>query len=190
MYAEADNEINGAPSGAAVTAFEQVRKRAFGNASIGATPADHDGFFNAIIKERSLEFGGEGIRKYDLIRWNLLGQKLQETKNNLLAMATGAAPWDKLPKTMYYKANSTSLVWLNPLDQPTPATQPAGSYSISWSKSGPIVSPGVYTDSNNPPIYNTLLQYFAFYFTPGKNELLPIATSVINSNPNLTQNNF
>ena len=190
MYAEADNETNGAPSGTAITAFEQVRKRAFGAATIGTTPADYNGFFNAIVQERSLEFGGEGIRKYDLIRWNMLGQKLQETKDKLLAMATGQAPYDKLPITMYYKSNSTSLIWLNPLDQPTPATQPAGSYSVSWSKAGPIVSPGVYTDTNNPPIYNTLLQYFAIAFTPGKNELLPIATSVINSNPNLTQNNF
>jgi len=189
MYAEADNETNGAPSGAAITAFEQVRKRAFGAATIGTTPADYNGFFNAIVRERSLEFGGEGIRKFDLIRWNLLAQNLQATKDKLLAMATGQAPYDKLPVTMYYKANSTSLIWLNPLDQPSPATPPPGSYSVSWSKAGPIVSPGVYTDSNNPPIYNTLLQYFAFYFTPGKNELLPIATSVLNSNPNLTQNN-
>jgi hypothetical protein len=194
MYAEANNEMNGAPTGAAITAFEQVRTRAFGAAPIGITPADHDGFFNAIVRERSLEFGGEGIRKFDLIRWNMLGQKLQETKDKLLAMATGQAPYDKLPVTMYYKSNSTSLIWLTPLDQPSPATPPPGSYSVSWSKAGPIVYPGDYANKdnppNNPPIYNTLLQYFAFYFTPGKNELLPIATSVINSNPNLTQNNF
>ena len=190
MYAEADNETNGAPSGTAIGAFEQVRKRAFGSASIGTTPADYNGFFNALVRERSLEFGGEGIRKYDLIRWNMLGQKLQETKDKLLAMATGQPPYDKLPQTMYFKSNSTSLIWLNPLDQPTPVTPPAGSYSVSWSKAGPIVSPGVFTDSNNPPVYNTILQFFAFYFTPGKNELLPIATSVLNSNPNLTQNNF
>jgi hypothetical protein len=190
MYAEADNETNGAPSGTAINAYEQVRKRAFGSASIGTTPADYNGFFNAIVSERSLEFGGEGIRKYDLIRWNMLGQKLQETKDKLLAMATGQPPYDKLPKTMYFKSNSTSLIWLNPLDQPTPAIQPAGSYSVTWTKAGPVVSNGVYTDSNNPPIYNTILQFYAFYFTAGKNELLPIATSVINSNPNLTQNNF
>jgi hypothetical protein len=194
MYAEADNETNGGPSGAAIAAFEQVRTRAFGAAPIGTTPSDHDNFFNAIVRERSLEFGGEGIRKYDLIRWNMLAQKLQETKDKLLAMATGVAPYDKLPQTMYYKSGSKSLIWLNPLDQPTPATPPAGSYGISWAKTGPIVYPGDYANKdnppNNPPIYNTLLQYFAFYFTPGKNELLPIATSVINANPNLTQNNF
>jgi len=190
MYAEADNEINGAPSGAAIDAFEQVRRRAFGSASIGVTPADYNGFFSALMKERSFELGGEGNRKYDLIRWNLLGQKLQEVKDNLLAMSLGQPPYDNLPQTMYFKSNSTSLIWLNPLNQPTPATQPPGSYAVSWSKAGPIVSPGIYTDAKNPPVYNTLLQFYAFYFTPGKNELLPIATSVLNSNPNLTQNNF
>jgi hypothetical protein len=36
------------------------------------------------MKERSLELGGEGVRKYDLIRWNLLAQKIAErtTKSN------------------------------------------------------------------------------------------------------------
>jgi hypothetical protein len=50
MYAEADNEINGAPSAAAVKAFEEVRKRAYkGNeAAIGTTPTDKTGFFNAV----------------------------------------------------------------------------------------------------------------------------------------------
>ncbi|MES2881118.1 MAG: RagB/SusD family nutrient uptake outer membrane protein, partial [Bacteroidota bacterium] len=69
MFAEAENEINGAPSGSAITAFELVRKRGYrGNAgSIGVTPTDKAGFFNAIVNERYLEFGHEGIRKYDLI---------------------------------------------------------------------------------------------------------------------------
>src|SRR5258708_6615328 len=172
MYAEADNETNGTPSASAIDVLEQVRKRAFGNATIGTTPADYNGFFNAIVKERSFEFGGEGIRKYDLIRWNMLGQKLDETKANLAAMAASQPPYDNLPKTMYYKANATSLIWLNPLNSPSPASPPAGSYSVSWVGSG---------------ISTTLLTYYAAYFTPGKNELLPIATSVINSNPNLTQ---
>jgi len=175
MYAEADNEINGAPSGAAIAAFEQVRKRAFGNATIGTTPADYNGFFNAIVKERSWELGGEGVRKYDLIRWNMLGQKLADTKVALAAMAAGQAPYNNLPATMYYKSNSTSLIWLNPLNQPSPGTPPAGSTSVSWVGTG---------------ITSTILAYYAIAFTPGKNELLPLATSVLNSNPNLTQNNY
>ncbi|GHN02322.1 starch-binding protein [Cytophagales bacterium WSM2-2] len=175
MYAEADNEINGAPSGAAIIAFEQVRKRAFGNASIGTTPADYNGFFNAIVNERSWELGGEGIRKYDLIRWNMLGQKIADTKAKLTLMYQSLPPYNNYPTTMYYKTNSASLIWLNPLNQPTPAVQPAGSTSVSWIGAS---------------INTTILQFYAVAFTPGKNELLPIATSVLNSNPNLTQNNF
>jgi len=175
MYAEADNEVNGAPSAAAITAFEQVRKRAFGASSIGTTPSDYAGFFNAVVKERSFELGGEGIRKYDLIRWNLLGTKLAETKTNLAAMAASQPPYNNLPTTMYYKSASTSVIWLSSLNSPAPTSAPAGSTSIAW------VGPGITT---------TILTYYAVSFTPGKSELLPIATSVIDSNPSLSQNNY
>ena len=60
------NEINSGPTAAAISAFEEVRKRAYaGNTGlIGVTPSDKAGFFNAIANERFLEFGHEGIRKY------------------------------------------------------------------------------------------------------------------------------
>jgi starch-binding outer membrane protein, SusD/RagB family len=89
MFAEADNEINHGPSAAGKTAFEEVRKRGYGGnaALIGTTPTDYAGFFNALVKERSLEFGGEGIRKYDLIRWNLINTRLADAKTNLTNMA-------------------------------------------------------------------------------------------------------
>ncbi|PZR31410.1 MAG: RagB/SusD family nutrient uptake outer membrane protein, partial [Azospira oryzae] len=175
MFAEADNELNNGPSASAIDAFEQVRKRAFNGNAIGTTPSDYNGFFTALTNERLLEFGGEGIRKYDLIRWNLLSQKLTETKAKLAAMAASQPPYDNLPTTMYYKSNSTSVIWLNPLNSKTPATPPAGSTAVAWVGS---------------TITTTILTYYAAYFTPNKNELLPIGTSVIDSNPNLTQNNF
>jgi len=89
MDAEADNEINGAPSAAAISYYTEVSKRGHGGNSALVTPAptDHDGFFKLIVRERSLEFGGEGIRKYDLIRWNLLGKAIAETKANLAILA-------------------------------------------------------------------------------------------------------
>jgi hypothetical protein len=189
MFAEADNEINGAPSGDAIAAFEQVRTRAFGGNPIGTTPADYTGFFNAIVQERAFEFAAEGIRKFDLIRWNMLSQKLQETKDNLLAMATGTAPYNNLPATMYYNTSTsdTGILWANPLDQPTPATQPSGTSSIQWAKTSAVDTDD---DKKNNPIYNTLLTYYAYYFTPNKNELLPFATTVLQNNPKLTQNNY
>ncbi|MFZ1260465.1 MAG: RagB/SusD family nutrient uptake outer membrane protein, partial [Chitinophagaceae bacterium] len=76
MFAEAENEISG-PTAAAYSAINQVRRRGFGK-PINIVDATVDipaglskpDFFKAIVRERALELGGEGIRKYDLIRWN------------------------------------------------------------------------------------------------------------------------
>src|SRR5688572_16519844 len=75
MYAEAENELNG-PTSSAYNAINQVRRRGYGKPITAADPVvDLSGlskstFFKAIVRERALELGGEGIRKFDLIRWN------------------------------------------------------------------------------------------------------------------------
>lgn len=125
MFAETDNEINNGPTAAGKAAYEEVRKRAFGTAAIGTTPTDKAGFFNAIVNERSLEFGGEGIRKYDLIRWNIFAAKVAETRANLNKMVAKQAPYDKLPQTMYYLINSSgTFTYYNSLYAPTPTPAP------------------------------------------------------------------
>lgn len=90
MFAEADNELNGTFNGSpGYNAFVAVRKRAYsGDVSLIGTIPTGSGigpgsFFQAIVRERSLEFGGEGIRKYDLKRWGLLGTALTETQTSL-----------------------------------------------------------------------------------------------------------
>ncbi|KAA6310156.1 hypothetical protein EZS27_038492, partial [termite gut metagenome] len=61
-------------------------------------------FFDAIVNERALEFTGEMLRKGDLIRWNLLGAKLQEAKAKLEQLENRAGKYN-LPNKIYYKAN-------------------------------------------------------------------------------------
>lgn len=174
MYAEADNELNNGPSAAAITAFEEVRKRAYGaNAAlIGVTPTTYAGFFDAIVKERMLEFGGEGIRKYDLIRWNLLATKITATKAALAAMSARTAPYNTLPQSMYFKNNSPDLVWAGSFYKPTVTPAPAGYTMVAWMGTA---------------INTTIIRYFAIEFKTGKSELLPIAQSVLDANPNLKQ---
>ena len=176
MFAEADNEVNNGPTAAAKAAFEQVRLRAYGgNASlIGVTPSDYTGFFNAIVKERALELGSEGIRKYDLIRWNLLATKIAETKATLLAMSNRQAPYNTLPDYMFYQNNSPTLTWLNSFYQPNPygSTAPSGYTLVNWVRAN---------------INTTILTYYAISFTPNKNELLPIPQASLDANPLLTQ---
>lgn len=175
MYAESDNEINNGPSAAAIAAFEQVRKRAFGgNASlIGTTPTDYTGFFNAIVKERMLELCGEGVRKFDLIRWNLLGEKLAAVKVELAAMASRKPPYDVLPTVMYYQDKSTTLTWLNSFYEPQPGSQPSGAASVNW--------------VNETDINSTITNVIASHFTANKSELLPIHSSIIDANNKLSQ---
>jgi hypothetical protein len=176
MFAEAENEINNGPTAEAKAAFEKVRLRAYGgNASlIGTTPSDYAGFFNAIVKERALELGAEGIRKYDLIRWNLMTTKIAETKATLLAMSNRQAPYDNLPDYMYYLNNSPTLIWAGSFYKPNAigSTAPLNYTRVNWVRSN---------------IASTILTYYAVAFTPNKSELLPIPQASLDANPKLTQ---
>ena len=55
--------------------LEQIRTRAFGSAALAKTDEfirECGGLLSACIEERKFEFGGEGSRKFDLIRTNKL----------------------------------------------------------------------------------------------------------------------
>ncbi|MGQ0738049.1 MAG: RagB/SusD family nutrient uptake outer membrane protein [Bacteroidota bacterium] len=118
MYAEAVNEINNGPDAAAIAAFEEVRRRAYrGNTGlIGVTPTTKTGFFDAIINERYLEFGHEGIRKYDLLRWNLLAAKLAETRTKIQQIRDRVAPYANVPQYIYYKNIGEEIVFYTTAD--------------------------------------------------------------------------
>lgn len=119
MYAETENELNG-PSAAAKNALSQVRARAFaGTPNESAKVQDYvnslgskEEFFDAIVNERAWEFGGEAIRKFDLIRWNLLLSKIQEQREAFYNMIDGnpARIMDKVytsfPENLYYNYKS------------------------------------------------------------------------------------
>lgn len=186
MYAEAENELNG-PTATAYTAVNQVRRRGYGKA-IGTADATVDlpaglsktTFFDAIVKERSLELGGEGVRKFDLIRWNLLAKKITDTKAALLAMSTLSAPYNTLPISMYYKTGSTSDnntfiggLWANSFYKAAPTSTPSGTTKVVWLSAA---------------INTTSLSRYATGFTTGKSELLPLPQPARDANINLTQN--
>ena len=182
MFAEAENEING-PTALAYNAINQVRRRGFGKplSTPDATvdvPAglSKSAFFNAIVDERSFELGGEGIRKYDLIRWNLLASKIADTKTALLNMANRVAPYNTLPQFMYYNNNSVAddvTLWRNSFYLPEPATAPAGTTRVVWI---------------GTTINTVALARYATGFTTGKSELLPIPQPALDANFNLKQN--
>ncbi|TLX78244.1 RagB/SusD family nutrient uptake outer membrane protein [Labilibacter sediminis] len=80
MYAEAANEINNGPTQEAIVYLNQIRNRA-GLANIEDVKpgriANKDEFFLEIMDERLRELCFEGLRKHDLIRWGMLGKRLE-----------------------------------------------------------------------------------------------------------------
>jgi len=89
MYAEVLNELNNGPTGEAISAFEDVRLRAFKKdaTKIGTTPSTYQAFKDAIIQERKLELSNESLRKSDLTRWGILYEYLTDSKDKLYKLA-------------------------------------------------------------------------------------------------------
>lgn len=111
MYAEAENELNG-PTMEAQNALRRVRQRAFEDADwaekvdqyLTSVSSSKDSFFEAIVNERAWEFGGEMIRKYELIRWGIYSEKMSETVEGLKQLADEAYNGTTdLPDYMYWK---------------------------------------------------------------------------------------
>lgn len=202
MFAEADNELHNGASPEAVSAVLSVKQRAFaGNlGQVGTIPTGKNDFFNFIVKERLLEFGGEGLRKYDLIRWNLLETKINETRQKLVAFMNGTGAYANVPEYIFYKKPASTVVNYVPTKTAQQNVLDMDLYvngiakaDVFYSPNQSIATPTGYTKVNwrlamtQPYISGDPIKSYAHYFEPNKKELLPIALDVINSNYNLTQ---
>ncbi len=129
-YAEVMNELAG-PDGSytgsagltARQALALVHNRAFNDTDYASAAAeyvnnlssDKDSFFDAIVDENAWELAGEGARKYDLIRWNLLVEKTQQFKKDYVE-GLSSGEW---PETIYFnysnagktKLDMSSVTW-------------------------------------------------------------------------------
>jgi hypothetical protein len=183
MYAEAVNEINNGPTGEAIAAFEEVRRRGYrGNTgAIGATPTTKTAFFDAIVNERYLEFGHEGIRKYDLIRWNLLGAKIAETRTRMQQIRDRVGPYQNVPQYVYWRNNGEEIQFFagtntaataQPFWRPTQIPSPTTGWTrVNWAE-----------DLRRNAIDNLQLhEAVARFYTPGKSELFPFDQATLSS---------
>ncbi|MCG9970324.1 RagB/SusD family nutrient uptake outer membrane protein [Christiangramia crocea] len=106
--AEAANELQG--PGAAAPYLKEIRRRAFPEdvhaekveAYVNALGSKEE-MFRAIVEEYKYEFTGEMDRKMDLIRWNLLSEKLDEEKQELSDLNNRTGDYANVPTTLYYK---------------------------------------------------------------------------------------
>jgi hypothetical protein len=182
MYAEAVNEINNNPTPEAIAAFEEVRKRAFkGNtALIGTTPTTKAAFFDAIVNERFLEFGHEGIRKYDLLRWNLLTVKLAEARAKIQQIRDRTGNYTNVPQYIYWKNVGEEIQYYVSPTAPTNA-QPfwratqIPNPTTGWTRTDWANHLTTASAIDGKPLW----QGFASFFTPGKSELYPYDQATI-----------
>jgi starch-binding outer membrane protein, SusD/RagB family len=149
MFAEAENEING-PTGEAQNALKRVRQRAFSSAQwptrvdayVASVSGGKDAFFKALVNERAWEFGGEMIRKYELIRWGIYSEKINETVAGLKALADRAYAIEKgaavtptdLPHYLFWKRNESGKFTVLNINKAIPASQHPALEAAGWTK--------------------------------------------------------
>jgi hypothetical protein len=198
MYAEAENEING-PTALAQAALLEVRRRAFaGNEGrIPAAPGGKGEFFDAIVKERLLEFGGEGVRKYDLIRWKLIASKFAETRTKLRQLMNGEGAYASLPLYVYAKPATYSLTnssaEFNTLDVSGGAGSAPPNTVLFQPGSGSATAPSGYTVKQWRKVLTEdniagTSSGFATFFEPNKKEVFPFPAAALLRNTQLKQN--
>ncbi len=140
MFAEAENEING-PTAEVKEALASVRRRAFPQAVWNEKVAQYveeagvskEKFFKAIVDERAWEFGGEMLRKYDLVRWNMLYEKIKEAKEESMKIMRNDPKYHWVPDYLFwrYKDDNETIEILNP-DYRLPGTEIEGYTRHSW----------------------------------------------------------
>lgn len=92
IYAEADNEITSSPSAEAYKQINEIRFRARPQAykADGTVLPDlrnltKEQFREAVMQERAIELLIEGTRKFDLIRWGVLVERVRAAATQLAA---------------------------------------------------------------------------------------------------------
>jgi hypothetical protein len=156
IAAEAANELEG--PGAAAPYLKEVRARAFA-ANQQAVKVDayingltsKDAMFNAIVDEHKFEFTGEMERKQALIRWNLLGTKLNDAKARMFRLQQRTDEYSDVASTLYYKFNSDNVtLTIYGLNHGELNEQGTDYTSISWDNLTDVKINGIYKAGVNP----------------------------------------
>jgi hypothetical protein len=199
MFAETENELNG-PTADARKALLEVRTRGFGGnatrAALNLNTGTKADMFTAIVNERLLEFGSEGIRKYDLLRWNLLASKLSDTKAALNLMRQGLAPYNNVPLYQYYRVVNGTIQWTRSFYRPSPTViaAPTGTARVNWrfgidaTYIANLQPNGIAVNVGGTNV-NSVGSGMAAEYVPGTGkELLPIPQTTLDTDPALKQN--
>ncbi len=185
MAAEVANELGYADE--AKGYLLQVRERAYkGNEGMAESYVNalsgKDAIFKAIVDERALEFCGEMTRKFDLIRWNLLKTKMDETiaeMKELRSLSGRFANINGLDGDVYVQTKGDEItVW----GLTGETTKPKG----NWEKKAGYITKVIDSKGADTGLYDDLLEHGLYSGDPIQHMFWPIFyDSIVNSQNNL-----
>jgi len=191
LFAETENEINNGPTAAAKEALASVRRRAFKPEDyplkvdhyIDSVSASKESFFDALVNERAWEFCGELVRKNDLVRWNLLGKKIQEVKDECLKIFADDPKYQWIPNRIYWRdtpGNSETIDIYNPDFRIS--VSPGSGWTMNTWLSGQ-------SDANKTTFKTNIINRVAYGYDPAKNNyLFPIHSDIITDSRGYLEN--
>lgn len=107
-------KVDGAPT--AEEALLEVHSRAYapenkeaGKQWLKEKYIQEKGFMEAIYAENAWEFAGEGVRKWELIRWGQLSHKIVEAKKNYIEGVFQQPSRGGYPRNFYYRFKTVTM---------------------------------------------------------------------------------
>ncbi len=169
----------------------KVRERAFkGNEDAAEAYVNainsKEAMFKAIVDERALEFCGEMTRKFDLIRWNMLKSKMDETiaeMKELRSLSGKFAAINHLDGDVYYQSVDGDLtVWgLNGED-----TAPKG----NWTKKSGYITKVVSDKGDDTGLYDDLVEHGLYSADPEQHMFWPIFNDAMSNSQGKIKNDY
>ena len=188
MAAEMANEVGELSE--AKNYLLQVRERAFkGNEELAEDYVNaiknKEDMFNAIVDERALEFCGEMTRKFDLIRWNLLKTKMDETiaeMKDLRDLTGKFAGINGMDGDVYYQVNGNQITVWGLTGETTP---PSG----AWEKKAGYITKIVDSKGADTGLYEDLVNGL-YYGDPVQHMFWPIFNDTMTNSQGYIKNDY
>jgi hypothetical protein len=118
MLAEVKAELG--KSTEAVTLVNQIRQRAYGDATHNLGAITGDPLKDSVMQERKLELAGEGTRRWDLIRSGKFSERAMAVKQDMTAMVNDL---NTLGYHTFPNGNTISkYIWTKMVALPSPRT--------------------------------------------------------------------
>ncbi len=171
--------------------FKQVRDRAFkGNEDASEAYVNaigsKDAMFNAIVDERAFEFCGEMTRKFDLIRWNMLKKKMDETIAEMKELRTLSGRYagiNGMDGDVYCQyADGELQVW----GLTGETTAPKG----NWEKKSGYITKTVDSKGMDTGLYDDLVEHSLYSDDPEQHMFWPIFNDTMSNSQGNIVNDY